>query len=283
VQLLVQPEDGIAPLLRQMARARKSIETTIFRCDLGDIEQALRAAVTRGVDVSALVAHTNRGGEKLLRKLELRLLEHGVTLARTGDDLVRYHGKILIVDRRILTVMLFNYTRIDTMRSRSFAVTTRNPRLLQEAVRLFEADRTRQDYCPALRDFVVSPENARASLTAFLQEAKSEISIYDPSVTDRSMLRILQSKARRGVAIRILGAAAGSAGWLSVRRLNGRRLHARVIVIDRRKAFLGSQSLRQLELDSRREVGLIVRHPKVVKHLASVFETDWVAAAVEPA
>jgi hypothetical protein len=39
--------------------------------------------------------------------------------------------------------------------------------------------------------------------------------------------------------------------------------------------FIGSQSLRPLELDSRREVGLIARDPKVVKRMQEVFEGDW--------
>ena len=71
----------------------------IFRFDLDSIEKALTDGVGRGVTVRALIAHTNRGGESKLRKLESRLLKAGVTLSRTADDMVRYHGKLLIVDR----------------------------------------------------------------------------------------------------------------------------------------------------------------------------------------
>jgi phosphatidylserine/phosphatidylglycerophosphate/cardiolipin synthase-like enzyme len=41
-------------------------------------------------------------------------------------------------------------------------------------------------------------------------------------------------------------------------------------------AFVGSQSLRALELDARREVGLIAKDPKVVRGLLDAFEADWV-------
>ncbi len=126
MNLLVEPDAGIAPVVAEIKRAQKTIDTTIFRFDLGEVEKALQAAVARGVKVRALVAHTNSDGEKLLRKLEMRFLEHGITLARSDDDLVRYHGKMLVVDRAVLMVMLFNYTRLDTARSRSFAVVTRN-------------------------------------------------------------------------------------------------------------------------------------------------------------
>src|SRR3712207_7651246 len=38
---------------------------------------------------------------------------------------------------------------------------------------------------------------------------------------------------------------------------------------------VGSQSLRALELDGRREVGLITKDAKVVKKLLDLFEADW--------
>ena len=85
-------------MLAAIKQARKSIDILIFRLDRRDVPNALRAAVTRGVSVRALIAHTNRGGEKGLRKLEMDLLEGGVTVSRTADDLVRYHGKMMIVD-----------------------------------------------------------------------------------------------------------------------------------------------------------------------------------------
>lgn len=39
-----------------------------------------------------------------------------------------------------------------------------------------------------------------------------------------------------------------------------------------RAAFVGSQSLRKLELDARREIGVLVKEPKLVKSITEVFE-----------
>lgn len=275
MNLLVEPEGGIAPLLAEIKRARYTIDTTIFRLDLAEIEKALQAAVSRGVKVRALIAHTNSDGEKRLRKLEMRFLDLGITLARSDDDLVRYHGKMLIVDRAALTLMLFNYTRLDTARSRSFAITTRHARLVAEASKLFEADMTRQSYAPDLDTFVVSPENSRPVLAEFISDARRQLLIYDPKLSDRMMIRLLRERAKKGVEIRVLGKVGKSGTGLSSGKLPGLRLHARVIIRDRRRAFLGSQSLRQLELDARREVGVIVDDAPVVKELVSVFESDW--------
>src|SRR5262249_31561480 len=55
----------------------------------------------------------------------------------------------------------------------------------------------------------------------------------------------------------------------------GRRLHVRAILRDGREAFVGSQSLRRLELEKRREVGIIVRDERIVARMVDVFEQDW--------
>src|SRR6478672_5534032 len=130
MKLIVQPDAGISPIVNAIKQAKRSIDILIFRLDRGEIARGLAAAVARGVRVRALTAHQNRGGTKSLRKLEMDLLEAGVTVSRTADDLVRYHGKMVIIDGRILHVYGFNFTRLDIEKSRSFGVISRNKRLV---------------------------------------------------------------------------------------------------------------------------------------------------------
>src|SRR5690348_1463810 len=104
MKLITVPEQGVTPLLAAIDGAKKSIEIAIFRFDRKDLEKALTAAAARGVKVNALIAESNRGGEKLLRALEMRFLDAGFTVARTANDLVRYHNKMMIVDREKLYV-----------------------------------------------------------------------------------------------------------------------------------------------------------------------------------
>jgi phosphatidylserine/phosphatidylglycerophosphate/cardiolipin synthase-like enzyme len=287
VQLLIQPGDGVAPLVKAIRKAKKSIEILIFRFDRSEIEKALVEAVDRGVFVHALIAFTNRGGEKNLRKLESHLLAKGITVARTAGDLVRYHGKMMLIDRKELHLLAFNLTHLDIDHSRSFGLVTRNPKLVQEAVNLFEADTKRQTYVPGIDRFLVSPVNARKQLAQFIKGAKKELLIYDPKISDRAMLRLLQQKLNDGVKVRVIGSVTG--GRLPVKELTRMRLHTRTIVRDRHTAFVGSQSLRQLELDARREIGVIFRDAKLTKNLIRTFEEDWAASEaaklrdVEPA
>jgi cardiolipin synthase A/B len=281
MELIVQPDDGWMPLTKALQQARSSIDIVIFRFDAPRLERELEAAVNRGVVVRALVAHTNKNGGKKLRELEDRLLGYGVTVDRTADDLVRYHGKLLVIDKRRVFVLGFNYTREDIQTSRSFGVIAANRRIVQEVTRLIVADARRETFETELPTLVVSPENSRVRLAAFIKRATQELLIYDPKINDRAMIELIDRRARAGVRVRILGKLknAPRADNLHVEDFPRERLHVRAIIRDGRQAFIGSQSLGTRELDDRREVGIIVRDRKVVSRLMTTFDADWALTA----
>jgi phosphatidylserine/phosphatidylglycerophosphate/cardiolipin synthase-like enzyme len=274
MKLIVQPDAGIAPIVTAIKQAKKSIDVLIFRLDRVEIAHALEAAVSRGVRVRALTAHTNRGGTKSLRKLEMQLLQSGVTVSRTADDLVRYHGKMMIVDSRLLHVYGFNFTGLDIKKSRSFGLISKNAKLVQEAIKLFEADFERKPYVPGCDRFIVSPENARERLGAFIKGARKQLLIYDPGLTDDAMVRLLLERRKAGVEVKIIGKV-DAKGSLPCEKYPGKRLHVRAIIRDGKRAFVGSQSLRRLELEKRREIGVLVTDEGVVREMQAIFEGDW--------
>jgi cardiolipin synthase len=278
MQIIIQPDDGVGPVIASIESARTSIDIVVFRLDMKAIVAALAAAVARGVAVRALVAHTNKGDELGLRKLEVQMLGAGVTVSRTADDLVRYHGKMMIIDGRKLHVHGFNFTSKDIGHSRSFGAITTAPKLVKEALALFRADSDRQPYVEGCDRFLVSPVNSRTRLMTFLAGARKQLWIYDQGVSDPRMLKVLAERQRAGVDVRIIGAV-GARSTIKAEKYPGPRLHVRAIIRDGSQAFLGSQSLRALELDRRREVGLIICERPAVRRLAEIFEADWALTA----
>lgn len=276
MKLFVQPEDGLAPILDAIRRAKKSIQILIFRLDRPEIEKALVEAVERGVAVQALVAFTNRGGDKVLRRFEMRALERGITVTRTADDLVRYHGKMMIIDGKELLLLAFNFTHLDISLSRSFAISTTQKGLVEEAIRLFECDSKRKPYTKGCKNFVVSPVNAREELTEFIKGAKKQLLMYEMKISDNEFVKLLNQKVSQGVDVRVIGSTS-SKGTLPSRKL-AMRLHARAIIRDGKSVFLGSQSLRKLEMEARREIGIIVNEPKIASKMIAVFDQDWKGA-----
>ncbi len=187
-------------------------------------------------------------------------------------------AKMLIVDHSELFVLAFNFTGIDIDRSRSFGIATRNVALVREAQKLFDADCHRQPYTYGLSNLIVSPVNARRELEAFLRKEKKELLIYDPHIGDPAMMRLLEDQAKAGVNVRVIGQMTPKSTRIESRKLATMRLHTRAICRDGQAAFLGSQSLRTAELDSRREVGIILPSSQVVRAIVNTFEKDWAAS-----
>jgi hypothetical protein len=179
----------------------------------------------------------------------------------------------MIVDN-VLHVFGFNFTKLDIDKSRSFAISTQDRRAVAEASKLFSADACRQPYAPGRSHLVVSPENARPTLTTFIKGARKQLYIYDLKLQDPAMVKLLNERAGAGVDVRVIGSMKGAADGVQVCK-PGMRLHVRAIIRDGLRAFVGSQSLRKEELTSRREVGLLVNNPTVARRLRQVFEADW--------
>lgn len=283
MDLIIQPGDGLTSILAAIKKAKSRVELTIFRFDRKELQKALEQAVTRGVKVHALIAHQAAGEGKKLRKLELELLEKGVTVSRSADDLVRYHNKMMLIDRETLYMLAFNWAYLDIEKSRSMGIVTRNPKLVGEAVKLFQADSMRQPYCAGHDCFLVSPENARARLAKFIKKAKKELLIYEMKISDKHMIALLNERAKAGVDVRVLGRMTKKSDVVKVDKLPGMRMHLRAMLRDGQDVFIGSQSMRPLELDKRREAGLVVKDRRVAKKFRELFEEDWAKTDVAKA
>ena len=275
IKAIVQPRDGIGSIVGAINKASKSVEATIYRADRLEIEQALIEAVARGVDVHILTTRTNRDDAKNLRRLESRLAEAGVRVSLTPEDLARYHNKMMIIDRRTLCLLTFNFTFLDMHHSRSLGIITDERAAVREAIRVFEMDSMNTAPPAAFERLIVSPINARQAITDFILSAEHQLLIYDGRLHDARIIRVLERKARAGVDVKVIGQTDRRARDVEVRPMPEILLHTQAIIKDGEAVFLGSQSLRKSELDDRREVGIIVSDREVVKHFRVLFELDW--------
>jgi cardiolipin synthase A/B len=275
MRLIIQPRDGIEPLLRGIDQAEHSVEIIIYRLDQIEIEGALVAAAARGVAVHALITHTNREDLRDIKKLERRLADCGITVTRTAEDLVRYHSKIMIIDRRALYLLTFNFTFLDIHHSRSFGMITEEAALVNEAVRLFEIDTLHHTGNAEFEHFIVSPINARERLTEFILGAEKQLLIYDDKLSDALIIRHLEALSESGIEIKVIGEMDRRVIGIEVKKIPDLHLHTQAIIRDRKQVFFGSQSLRRVELEERREVGLITADEEAVKSFFVIFELDW--------
>jgi cardiolipin synthase len=175
----------------------------------------------------------------------------------------------------MLLVLGFNLITRDIERNRSLGLATTRPELVQAALRLFEADSRLQPYTATEHRLLVSPVNSRGTLLAMIEGASRRLWIYDMRITDELMLEALERRAEAGVEVRVIGAVRTPIGAVQVRHPARNRLHLRAILADSSKVFVGSQSLRRVELEQRREIGLLLEAPHLAERVAAIFRRDW--------
>jgi cardiolipin synthase A/B len=285
LSLIVQPGDSFFPVVDAIDSATRSIRMTVFRMDDPVVRDALSYAVQRGVRVQALVAPAAKGWNKRNRKLAEDLTRLGIEVRITRprrEKLKRYHYKIMMIDERQSLIMTFNPTKNNMHYARDFGLVIRDPLITTELNRLFDADWHGKSFKPDALALVVSPYNSRERLAALLESAERSIHIMDAKVEDRRILSLLLHKATRGIGVRVIGRNPFYEGVVKNFQMTGLprfKLHAKCIIVDHQYVFIGSQNLRKVSLDHRREVGMLIRSKELAHRIERVFEMDWSSAS----
>ena len=114
--------------------------------------------------------------------------------------------------------------------------------------------------------------------------ATTSLDIYAEVLRDPELLAAIRDAARRGVRVRIVVSPSDdfateeaqlAAAGVAIRYSRTLYIHAKVIIADRERAFLGSQNLSATSLDLNRELGIIVRDPISLARLSRTFELDF--------
>ena len=285
--VFIEPGDGRAPLLDEIAAARRTIDLEIYIVTDEVILQALEDAVRRGVAVRVILEEHPFGGAGGQPEILARLEEAGIAV-RWGNPVFRFtHIKAMVVDNAVAIIMNQNLTESAFTANRDFGVVTNRPDAVRTAAAIFEADWTRGPE-PSPQPLVVSPTNARAELMGLVRGAGSTLEIYAEVLRDAEMLAALAAAAERGVDVRLVVSdspefaaerADLAAAGVDIRLASSLYIHAKVIVADGEKAFVGSQNLSATSLDLNRELGIVLDDPVSLARIMRTFEIDFRASA----
>ena len=285
--VFVEPEDGRAPLLDEIAAARRSIDLEIYLVSDGALLRALEDARRRGVAVRVILEEHPFGGGGGQPEIFARLEAAGIAV-RWGNPVFRFtHIKAMIVDSAVAVIMNQNLTESAFSANRDFGVVTTQTDAVRTAAAIFAADWERGAE-PDPSALVVSPTNARGQLLDLVKSARVSLDLYAEVLRDQEMLDALTAAARRGVHVRLVVSPspdfaaerkALTAAGVEVRLVSDLYIHAKVIVADGERAFVGSQNLSATSLDQNRELGIIVTDPVNLARLTRTFELDFRSGA----
>ena len=280
-RLLVMPDDGPAPVLELIDNARESIRFKIYLFTYREAREALIRAAQRGVDVRVLMDPEPVGGGESNAETFRLLQQGGVNVRWAQGAFKHHHEKSMVVDDRIALIATFNFTYSSFTQNREYGLLTTQPDVVADVADIFEAD-WRAEGVRVVGDspLVLSPENSRARITALIRQAKDRLWLEQATLLDDDITDALIDAARRGVDVRFIAPkreeddrAADNLRRLQdaggrVARLAQPYVHAKAILADGKRAFIGSVNLSYTSFELNRELGILTSEPAAGSRLA---------------
>lgn len=293
--LLTEPADGLGPIYRLIASARRTLDMTMYELDDPTAEADLAADARRGVEVRVVL------DQNLARSYNTPaydfLRSHGAQVHWAPASYDVTHQKTITVDGDVSAVMTLNLTNEYYSTSRDFAVIDRDPGDVSAIEAVFDSDFAGRSYSPepAGADLVWSP-GADARLVGIIGAARHSLYVENEEMSEYTIVDALSAAARRAVDVEVVMTYQGS--W----RANFDKLvaagvhlatysasadlyiHAKVIDVDPgypdEQLEVGSQNFSWASLQYNRELGLDLGPAEagIVQSVAATVRSDYAGA-----
>ncbi|MFL5588134.1 MAG: phospholipase D-like domain-containing protein, partial [Ktedonobacteraceae bacterium] len=205
----------------------------------------------------------------------------------------------MIIDGTTAYIMTSNFSRAalggssgsSGFRNREYDIVDTNPQDVQAVSAIFQADWDRTTAQFNDTNLVVSPVNSRNAFNALISSAHSTLLVEAEEMNDPGIEQALANAEQHGVKVQvILPSPSGSGssgdsnshgintikqGGVQVREDPRLYMHAKIIVVDGQKAFVGSENISTQSLDKNRELGILVSDAGVLHTLSQTFQQDW--------
>jgi cardiolipin synthase A/B len=294
LSLIVEPNQGLTTIDRDIATARSSVDVTMYELDDATIEAALVADARRGVRVRVLLngGYYGRGGFPQNDAATSYLRANGVAVRASPSSFALTHQKTITIDDRISLVMTLNLTSRYYATDRDFAVLDTQPADVAAIERVFDADWSGEPISPSTGtgDLLWSP-GAQSEQVALIDSARTSLEVENEEMADSAVTSALCAAARRRVQVRVVmtyderwrGAFDQLAGCgVAVRTYAENAplyIHAKLIIVDAREAFVGSQNFSWTSLQANRELGIVTSDRAILGELATTFAGDFGGAS----
>lgn len=294
------PNQNHKPWIEAIDSAKKTIQMVIFHINQPDVENALIAAVNRGVNVEVIV---DRQSLKLPPFLfSKKRLEKGkvkVYISSAGFNIS--HQKSIVIDSQTALITSMNLVKsVETMRD--WIVVTKDENIIQEMNRVFIVDvknsQTGEAKTPEVSEphLLWAPVNAETKLISLIASAKKTISSMVENLGNKDIQAALIAAAKRGVEVRMISPQCGVFYTPQINvpfaktlleggvkaylmpnppTIDRPYMHAKMLVVDSVKAYVGSVNFSDHSVDKAREAGIIFQNAAAVAILEREFEKDW--------
>jgi cardiolipin synthase A/B len=297
LQMYIEPDAGVTPVTNAIRAAQHSVWLEIYILTDTPVINALEDDANRGLDVRVMLdPHPLGFSSTSVQETLDKLKAAGIKTNTANPAFAFTHAKFMLIDGSALFLMTSNFSQAalggsKSATNREYLLDDSGTQDVQEAQSIFTNDWNRTT--PALSDanLVVSPVNARSKLLALINSARSSLSIEDEEMLDTQSENAMAQAASRGVKVEVVlpapsGSSDSSAAGIaflrkanvSVREDSKLYIHAKLVLVDGGKAFVGSENFSSTSLDKNRELGLVIADPTILQALQTTFMTDYAAS-----
>lgn len=267
-------------------KANREILVEVYLLSDKQIIQALETASNRGVAVRILLEKHPFGGSNVNIKTYQELQRTHIPVKWTSNAFSLTHEKAMVIDGQEAFVLNQNLTVSSFSKNREYDIEDFNPEDVGEIRRMFIADWERKNFTPTDDNLVISPVSSRDGLSALIQSATKSIVMETEVIEDRSLVDLLASKSRT-ISLYIITPTLSqissnkpaldtlSRAGAHVKTISSPYMHAKLILVDDSKAYVGSVNLSTQSMDENRELGIIISQRDIVSKLSEDFAADW--------
>jgi phosphatidylserine/phosphatidylglycerophosphate/cardiolipin synthase-like enzyme len=295
LNVFVEPDAGPGPVVDAIRGATKSVWVEMYLLTNQSVLRALEEDANNGIDVRVMLEQHPYGGGSVSPQETLdKLKAAGVKAQFSNPSFALTHAKIMLIDSTTVYIMTSNFTNAalgtgSYTKNREYDIVDSSSQDVQAVAAIFQADWNRTNASFTDANLVVSPVNARSDFDALIGGAKHTLLVTGEEMQDSGIEQDLVNAAQRGVKVEvILPAPSGSSsdsnsggiatikqGGVQVREDSRLYMHAKIMIIDGQKAFVGSENISSQSLDRNREIGIIVSDSHVLQVLQQTFQNDW--------
>ena len=288
VRVYSEPHKGTRWLTRPIRAAARTLDLTMYILTNKTIIHDLEYVQAKGVRVRVILEHYpfgDGGGPGTNQSAYDQLDAAGIPVHWASRRYALTHEKSMVIDGATAYILTLNFSASAFSKNREFGIVDQNPTDVATTEAIFNADWIGKPYVNHDPDLILSPLDSRAKLTALIGRARHTIELYAEEVQDTGLETALIAAAKRGVTVRLIsnagdrsntrGIARIQAGGVVVRLVKKPYIHAKLILVDNRWAFVGSENISAASLDRNRELGVLVRDPSALSLLGATFSSDW--------
>lgn len=274
--LFIEPDDGREPLVSKI-RPAGQILTEVYLLSDPEIIEALKAKPGK------IILEQHPFGNNTLNFKTKPVLEAAGLLINWGNPNFSFtHAKFMIFDDQIVCILNLNLTKTAFEKNREYNICSENKEDVAETTNIFNADWEKKNYSPRDKNLVVSPNNSRGKLAALINSAQKSLDIEMEVLTDKEMVNLLSAKSKI-MPVRIITpdpkkVKNADIPGAEIKILTSFYPHAKLILADGARAYVGSVNLSEQSLDQNRELGILVSQSDILGRLVTTFNNDWTVA-----